>query len=144
MEMMMAARYLGPNHLEPVEVPLPAVGPDEALVEVEACGFCGSDLGIVAGTHPRAKAPLTIGHEFCGRVARMSGTGGGIREGDRVTSYPLISCGRCFICREGQPTCAEPYGCTVSMKTAEWRNLSSSRCRICSHYSRRLQHEWER
>jgi (R,R)-butanediol dehydrogenase/meso-butanediol dehydrogenase/diacetyl reductase len=103
METMMAARYLGPNHLEPVEVPLPAVGPDEALVEVEACGFCGSDLGIVAGTHPRAKAPLTIGHEFCGRVARMSGTGGGIREGDRVTSYPLISCGKCFICREGQP-----------------------------------------
>ena len=32
------------NHLELAEMPLPAVGPDEVLVRVEACGICGSDV----------------------------------------------------------------------------------------------------
>jgi len=86
-----------------MEIPVPAIGPGEALVQIEACGFCGSDLGIVAGVHPRALPPLTIGHEFCGRVAQVRGASGGIREGDRVTSYPLISCGECYMCRHGQP-----------------------------------------
>ncbi len=100
---MLAARYLAPNCIQPVEVeqPLPAEG--EALIEVEACGFCGSDLGIVHGVHPRAKAPLTIGHEFCGRVVEVRGGGGEVRTGDRVTLYPLISCGRCYVCRTGNP-----------------------------------------
>jgi D-arabinose 1-dehydrogenase-like Zn-dependent alcohol dehydrogenase len=47
-----------------------ACGP-KALVEVEACGFCGSDINIVAGTHPRARAPLTLGHEIMGRIAEI-------------------------------------------------------------------------
>ena len=57
MKTMLAARYLGPHRLAPEEVPLPVIGEEEALVQVEACGFCGSDISIVAGTHPRAKAP---------------------------------------------------------------------------------------
>ncbi len=65
---MLAARYLGPNQIEPSQVPEPSPGEGEALIKVEACGFCGSDLGILSGLHPRAKAPLTLGHEFCGRV----------------------------------------------------------------------------
>jgi (R,R)-butanediol dehydrogenase / meso-butanediol dehydrogenase / diacetyl reductase len=101
---MLAARYLAPNRVEAVEIDLPAPGPGEALIEVEVCGICGSDLAIVAGSHPRAKAPLTIGHEFCGRVVAMGGNDGGrIREGDRVTLYPLISCGACYVCRNGAP-----------------------------------------
>src|ERR1700694_200298 len=101
MATMMAARYLGPNSFEPVEVPVPSLGEDEALVRVEACGFCGSDLGIVSGLHPRAKPPLTIGHEFCGRIVEISRGSHTLTEGDRVTSYPLISCGQCFACRHG-------------------------------------------
>jgi 2-desacetyl-2-hydroxyethyl bacteriochlorophyllide A dehydrogenase len=99
---MIAARYLGPDRIEPVEVAVPSIGHDEALIQVEACGFCGSDLGIVAGVHPRARPPLTIGHEFCGRVAEIHSDSSPIRLGDRVTSYPLISCGTCFACRHGQ------------------------------------------
>jgi 2-desacetyl-2-hydroxyethyl bacteriochlorophyllide A dehydrogenase len=71
---------------------------DEALVRVEACGFCGSDLGIVSGRHPRAKPPLTIGHEICGEVVQSST----VPVGQRVVLYPLISCGECRLCRTGQ------------------------------------------
>jgi 2-desacetyl-2-hydroxyethyl bacteriochlorophyllide A dehydrogenase len=44
-----------------------------------------------------------VGHEFCGRVVEICGDSAGIRVGDRVTLYPLISCGRCYVCRNGNP-----------------------------------------
>ena len=105
METMLAARYLGPGRIEAEQIALPQIGPDEALIQVEACGFCGSDLNIVAGTHPRASAPLTIGHELSGRIVRMAGSSDEpaheLAVGDRVTTYPLISCGTCYACRHG-------------------------------------------
>lgn len=101
MQTMLAARYTGPNRIEPEEVARPAIGADEALVRVEACGFCGSDLNIVAGTHPRAKAPLTIGHELAGRIEAVGDNDAGLSVGDRVTMFPLISCGHCHACTHG-------------------------------------------
>lgn len=68
---------------------------------MEACGFCGSDINIIAGTHPRAQAPLTIGHELAGLIVEMDGEVPGLSIGDRVTSYPLISCGVCYACTHG-------------------------------------------
>ena len=100
---MLAARYLGPNRIEPVEVPIPSIGEEEALISIQACGFCGSDLGIVAGIHPRAKAPLTLGHEFCGTIEEIRAKSTTLKPGDQVTAYPLISCGNCYACRTGAP-----------------------------------------
>jgi 2-desacetyl-2-hydroxyethyl bacteriochlorophyllide A dehydrogenase len=103
MDAMLAARYLGPNRIETEEVAIPAIGDDEALVQVEACGFCGSDISIMAGTHPRAKAPLILGHELSGRILRMGNSKSGLSVGDRVTVFPLISCGTCHACTHGNP-----------------------------------------
>lgn len=103
MENMLAARYLGPDRLEVEHVALPQMGAGDALIQVEACGFCGSDLNIVAGTHPRARAPLTLGHELSGRIVRMDGPAHELAAGDRVTAYPLISCGTCHPCTHGNP-----------------------------------------
>jgi 2-desacetyl-2-hydroxyethyl bacteriochlorophyllide A dehydrogenase len=103
MQTMLAARYLGPHRIEAVTTPIPDVRTGEALIRVEACGFCGSDLGIVAGVHPRAKAPLTLGHEFCGRIVDVTGDANGFHTGELVTSFPLISCGACYVCRNGNP-----------------------------------------
>lgn len=101
MQTMIAARYLGPDRIEPEEVSLPKIVSGEALLEVEACGFCGSDISIVTGSHPRARAPLTIGHELAGRITELSGPDNGLEVGDRVTTYPLISCGTCYACTHG-------------------------------------------
>lgn len=98
---MLAARYKGPHRIEPEEISLPEIGEDEALIEVEACGFCGSDINIVAGTHPRAKAPLTIGHELAGRIVEIRSAASRLEIGDNVTIFPLISCGRCHPCTHG-------------------------------------------
>lgn len=100
---MLAARYLGPNRVEPVDTPIPDLSPGEALVRVEACGFCGSDLGIVAGVHPRARVPLTLGHEFCGTIEDQAGPNSSLRAGDRIAAWPLVSCGTCWVCRNGAP-----------------------------------------
>jgi (R,R)-butanediol dehydrogenase/meso-butanediol dehydrogenase/diacetyl reductase len=98
---MWAARYLGQNRIEPRQVEKPVASKKEALILVEACGFCGSDLGIVAGVHPRAKEPLTLGHEFCGTIAEIESSETDFKTGDRVTAFPLISCGTCFACTHG-------------------------------------------
>lgn len=103
MRTMLAARYLGPGRIEAREVPLPSIEREEALIKVEACGFCGSDISIVAGLHPRARAPFTLGHEFSGRITEIQNTSKEFAVGDLVTSYPLISCGRCYVCRTGAP-----------------------------------------
>jgi len=98
MKTMIAARYLEPNSVQPLEVSLPEIGREEALVEVEACGICGSDINIVNGTHPRAKAPLTLGHELSGRIVEVNSSKNEFAVGDLVTLFPLISCGHCHAC----------------------------------------------
>lgn len=100
---MKALVYVGPNKVECQEVanPKPVVG--HAKVQMKYCGVCGGDIGIVAGTHPRAKAPLIVGHEFVGIVKEISESNKNIKVGDRVVAYPLISCGHCLSCRSGNP-----------------------------------------
>ncbi|WP_446743262.1 zinc-dependent alcohol dehydrogenase [Silvibacterium acidisoli] len=100
-ETMRAAQFLGPHQLEIRTVALPAISEGEALVAIEACGFCGSDLSIFAGTHPRARAPLTVGHELAGRIVQIKDAVTGLRVGDRVTVFPLITCGKCYACTHG-------------------------------------------
>jgi len=95
---MKALVYLGPNSAAVKEVPEPEAGPGQVRLSIKYCGVCGSDIGIYLGTHPRAKAPLILGHEFLGVVA---GDGARFGEGDRVVAYPLLSCGKCLPCRSG-------------------------------------------
>jgi (R,R)-butanediol dehydrogenase/meso-butanediol dehydrogenase/diacetyl reductase len=129
MKTMLAARYLGPHRVKPQEVSLPEIGDEEALIEVEACGFCGSDINIIAGTHPRAKAPLTLGHELSGRIIQIRTSNSALGIGDRITTYPLISCGHCHACTHGNPhvcTNLRLYGFDVDGGMAQYVKLPVS------------------
>src|ERR1700722_7686009 len=86
MQTMLAARYLGPNRLEPEEIPLPVIGNEEALVQVEACGFCGSDISFVAGTHPRATPALSPRPEPPDGQVLIRTSPGALPPGARVTT----------------------------------------------------------
>lgn len=70
--MMKLARVHGPGDMRLDDVPVPAPGPRDVLVRVQACGVCGSDLGYVAqgglGGAESLKEPLPLGHEFAGVV----------------------------------------------------------------------------
>ncbi|MDB6178377.1 alcohol dehydrogenase catalytic domain-containing protein [Paracoccus sp. Z330] len=76
--------------------------PAKVGLRLRYCGVCGTDIGIFSGKHPRAAAPLVIGHEFVGTVCDPLPEGR-FSTGDRVVAYPLISCGNCYPCRNGSP-----------------------------------------
>jgi threonine dehydrogenase-like Zn-dependent dehydrogenase len=86
---------------------VPRVGPDEALLRVEGCGLCGSDIEQYRG-HFTAKGivayPLIPGHEPVGileEVGPGAARAWGVRKGDRVALEPHLSCGLCRSCLSG-------------------------------------------
>lgn len=87
--------------LEMQEVPLPAVGPLDVLVQVCAAGICHSDVHYRAGVSPAGPLPLTLGHEVSGVVAQVGELVSGWRPGDRVCLHYLATCGHCPYCRQG-------------------------------------------
>ena len=89
---MKALIYAGPKQAEVREVAEPQAVEGAVKIAVKYGGVCGSDIGIFLGTHPRAKAPLIFGHEFLGVVEE---DGKKFKKGDRVVTYPLLSCGHC-------------------------------------------------
>ena len=72
------------------------------LIKVAYAGICGSDIGVYLGTHPRAKAPLVMGHEFSGTIEAIGeGVKTNLKKGDRVVVNPLYYCGKCRACLNG-------------------------------------------
>ena len=76
----------------------PILKAGEVLIKVAYAGICGSDMNIYHGVHPRAKAPLIMGHEFSGTVVEGETH---FKKGTKVTLYPLVSCGTCEPCQNG-------------------------------------------
>lgn len=106
---MKTIQYLGNDKIGLCEKPIPQIKDDEILIKVAFSGICGTDLHIAEGKHPRAKAGLTMGHEFSGIVAEV-GSKGNFSIGDHVVVEPLISCGVCYSCRSGYPHVCQKLG----------------------------------
>jgi len=96
---MKAAVWAATDDVVYTDVAMPDVPVGWALVRVAYNGICGTDLAILHGKHPRAKAPLVMGHEMSGSVERAGATGPAA--GTLVTVEPLISCGTCKACLTG-------------------------------------------
>jgi (R,R)-butanediol dehydrogenase/meso-butanediol dehydrogenase/diacetyl reductase len=99
MTTMTAAVWTATDEVDVAEVPNPDVPAGWALVKVAYNGICGTDLAILHGLHPRAAAPLIMGHEISGWVERAGATGPAV--GTLVIVEPLISCGECRSCKNG-------------------------------------------
>jgi 2-desacetyl-2-hydroxyethyl bacteriochlorophyllide A dehydrogenase len=89
------------EHLGLEEVPVPEVGDGEVLIEVKACGICGTDVLAYHGGHPRITYPRILGHEFSGVVCHVGKNVNKLVPGMRVTSTMEIQCGQCWACRHG-------------------------------------------
>jgi len=106
---MRAARWHGRRDVRLDEVPVPIPRSDQALIEIEWCGICGTDLEEYTGgpvtipeaAHPLTgrQAPMTLGHEIVGRVAEPARDGSGPPEGARVIPDVVLGCGECWWCR---------------------------------------------
>ena len=105
-----------PGAFELSDVPDPAPGPGQVVVEVAVCGICGTDLHIVDGEFPPAPYPIVPGHEFAGQVVEI-GAGPdaaerGLEVGARVAVDPSLFCGRCGSCRAGRGNLCSNWGAT--------------------------------
>jgi Threonine dehydrogenase and related Zn-dependent dehydrogenases len=83
------------------DVPKPKLGPSDVLVEVKACGICGSDVHGYDGKTGRRIPPLIMGHEVAGMIAQVGTQVRSFQTGDRVTFDSTISCGQCRFCNLG-------------------------------------------
>jgi threonine dehydrogenase-like Zn-dependent dehydrogenase len=117
--------YLGSKvwhnpRIEIVEKDVPEPGPEEVLIEVKACGICGSDVHMRQSDdegyifYPGLTAfPATLGHEFSGVVvkagedARNKRTGKPYEPGEAVCSEEMIWCAQCKPCADGYPNHCE-------------------------------------
>lgn len=102
----------GDYRLETVE--RPRAGPDEIVIQVEACGICAGDIKAFDGAvsfwggndqPPYIKAPMIPGHEFIGVVVELGASvaaKGGIELGDRLISEQIVPCWECRFCKHGE------------------------------------------
>lgn len=96
---MQALVYHAYDNLQIEEMPIPEIGDGELLLRVAGCSLCGSD---VLKIQQRAPAPVKLGHELTGVIARISLQARdetGLREGQRVVIAHHLACGVCHYCR---------------------------------------------
>ena len=89
--------------LEARDVPIPEIDDDSALLELEACGICGSDYEQYEGVL-RVPYPVVPGHEPLGRIAKIGDRAAqrwGVDTGDRVAIETMLSCHHCSQCLGG-------------------------------------------
>jgi 2-desacetyl-2-hydroxyethyl bacteriochlorophyllide A dehydrogenase len=90
----------------------PTPGPTEAVIDVEACGICGTDIHVLEGDLPMTPYPIVPGHEFCGEVVAVGSDVRNIRAGDFVAVDPSLFCGHCRFCRLGRFNLCENWNAT--------------------------------
>jgi L-iditol 2-dehydrogenase len=88
--------------LEIVDAPVPDIESDEVLVQVRACGICGSDVHGYDGSSGRRIPPLIMGHEAAGVIEKVGSMVSGCVPGTRVTFDSTAFCGDCEYCRSGR------------------------------------------
>jgi len=84
------------------DMPQPKVGEHDVLVQIKACGICGSDIHGFDGSSGRRVPPLIMGHEAAGMVAETGDAVTRTKKGERVTFDSMVSCGQCFYCQRGE------------------------------------------
>lgn len=106
---MKAAMYYGLNDVRVEEIPKPKIDSNEILVEMKACGVCGSDL---MEWYLEKRVPLVLGHEPAGVIAETGGKVEGFRVGDRVFAHHHVACLTCHYCRRGDFTMCQKFSKT--------------------------------
>ncbi len=87
----------------------PTPGPREVLIQVEACGICGTDIHILEGELPATRYPIVPGHELCGEVVAVGHDAEHVRVGDFVAVDPNLPCRECRFCQAGRENLCQNY-----------------------------------
>ncbi|MFE2066730.1 zinc-dependent alcohol dehydrogenase family protein [Streptomyces sp. NPDC059467] len=127
---MKAAVIEAPGKVTVTTVPDPTPGPREVVVEVAACGLCGTDLHILQGEFAPT-LPVVPGHEFAGVVVGLGREVTELAVGDRVAVDPSLYCNECRYCRAGRNNLCDRWqaiGVTVAGGAAEYAVAPVANC----------------
>ena len=90
----------GPERIEFTQIDLPEPGDDQVLIDVRACGICGSDLRLYRQGEMDS---AFFGHEFSGKVVSVGTAIEDFKVGDRIAAGLARACGHCEPCQRGFP-----------------------------------------
>ena len=103
---MKAAVYYGLQDIRIEEVSVPRIDDDEILVQMKACGICGSDL---MDWYLKPRVPLVLGHEPAGIVTKKGRKVDKFSAGDRVFVHHHVACFKCHYCLRGDYTLCKQF-----------------------------------
>ncbi|MFC4463064.1 zinc-dependent alcohol dehydrogenase family protein [Streptomyces xiangluensis] len=127
---MKAAVIEAPGKVTVTTVPDPTPGPREVVVDVAACGLCGTDLHILQGEFAPT-LPVVPGHEFAGEVVGLGSEVTELAIGDRVAVDPSLYCNECRSCRAGRNNLCDRWqaiGVSVAGGAAEYAVAPVANC----------------
>ncbi|MFD4674498.1 zinc-dependent alcohol dehydrogenase family protein [Lentzea sp. NPDC058450] len=127
---MKAAVITGVGSVEVTTVDDPKCGPREVVVDVAACGLCGTDLHILQGEFAPT-LPVVPGHEFAGTIVEIGSQVNEVQVGDRVAVDPSLYCFECRMCRNGMNNLCERWaaiGVTTAGGAAEFAVAPVANC----------------
>jgi L-iditol 2-dehydrogenase len=106
------------------ELPVPACGPRDVLIQVAACGICGSDVHGYDGSSGRRIPPIVMGHEAAGIVVAVGPEARAVVPGDRVTFDSTVYCAKCEFCQRGEVNLCEDRQ-VVGVSCGEYRRAGA-------------------
>ncbi|MGW6930581.1 zinc-dependent alcohol dehydrogenase family protein [Lentzea sp. NPDC054927] len=127
---MKAAVITGVGSVEVTTVDDPECGPRQVVVDVAACGLCGTDLHILQGEFAPT-LPVVPGHEFAGTIVEIGSQVNELKVGDRVAVDPSLYCYECRMCRAGKNNLCERWaaiGVTTAGGAAEYAVAPVANC----------------
>ncbi|MFV0337531.1 MAG: L-threonine 3-dehydrogenase [Chthoniobacterales bacterium] len=126
----------GPG-LEMQDVPIPKIGINDVLIEIDRTGICGTDLHIYKWDDWASQTiptPMVIGHEFVGRIVEVGSNVVDFHPGDVVSAEGHVVCGRCRNCLAGRRhLCKDTSGIGVNRPGAFAEYISVPVTNVWSH-----------
>jgi L-iditol 2-dehydrogenase len=112
------------ENFEITSLPEPAPDGNEILIQVEACGICGSDVHGYDGSSGRRIPPVVMGHEAAGVVAAVGSGVTAFQVGDRVTFDSTVFCGECTFCLRGEVNLCD-HRQVIGVSCGEYRRMGA-------------------
>lgn len=120
------------------DIPEPSIGINDVLIHVDRTGICGTDLHIYnwdAWARKTIPVPITVGHEFVGRIVEMGANVTDFKIGDLVSGEGHVVCGRCRNCMAGRRhLCAYTQGVGVNRPGAFAEFISLPMTNVWHHH----------